>query len=196
MDRLAEVVRKTGETEIKLKLGLDGEGSSQINTGIGFFDHMLTLFSKHGLFDMTLEAKGDLGVDCHHTVEDIGIVLGQAFKEALGDKRSVKRYGTSQVPMDEALVMVSVDLSGRPYLVYNCSLKAEQVGCMDTEIFEEFFRAFAFNAGINLHINLLYGSNTHHIIEAVFKALGRAMDEASRLDERITGVLSTKGTLQ
>jgi imidazoleglycerol-phosphate dehydratase len=195
MDRGAVIARKTNETDIKLELVIDGEGQPIIDTGIGFFDHMLTLFTRHGLFDMTVKANGDLNVDAHHTVEDTGIVLGQAIKEALGDKKSIKRYGTSHVPMDEALAMVSLDLSGRPFLNFDVPLVPGRVGQMDTELVEEFFRAVAFNAGIDLHIKLLYGSNSHHIIEAVFKAFGRALDEATSIDERIKGVMSTKGML-
>lgn len=195
MSRNAALSRKTAETDISLKLNIDGSGISTINTGIGFFDHMLTLFSKHGLLDLEVKACGDLQVDAHHTVEDIGIVLGQALKEALGDKKSIKRYGTSHVPMDEALAMVSLDFGGRPYLVCNVSYTNERVGDMDTELVEEFFRAVSTNAGMNLHINVLYGSNNHHIVEAVFKAFGRAVDEAARKDDRIEGVMSTKGTL-
>lgn len=195
MSRAAELKRKTAETDIALKLELDGEGNSKINTGIGFLDHMLTLFSKHGLFDLELDARGDLQVDAHHTVEDIGIVLGQALKQALGDKSSIRRYGTSHVPMDEALAMVSVDLGGRPYLVFNARFTGERIGDMEAELFEEFFRAVSVNAAMNIHINVLYGSNNHHIAEAVFKAFGRALDEAVCSDARIKGVMSTKGML-
>jgi len=195
MERKAEIRRKTNETDIMLSLSIDGSGKGEIETGIGFLDHMLTLFSKHGLFDLKVKAQGDLVVDGHHTVEDIGIVLGQVLKQALGDKKSIKRYGTSHVPMDESLSMVVLDLSGRPFLVYDVQLTSDKVGDMDTELVEEFFRAVAFNAGINLHIKVFYGSNNHHIIEAVFKAFGRALDEATRTDERIEGVMSTKGSL-
>lgn len=195
MSRSADLSRKTAETDITLKLNIDGRGNSTIDTGIGFLDHMLTLFSKHGLLDLELKACGDLQVDAHHTVEDIGIVLGQALKESLGDKKSIKRYGNSHVPMDEALAMVSLDFGGRPYLVYNVSYTNERVGDMETELVEEFFRAVSANAGMNLHINVLYGSNNHHIAEAVFKAFGRAVDEAARKDDRIEGVMSTKGML-
>jgi imidazoleglycerol-phosphate dehydratase len=195
MSRRAERSRKTAETDIFLKLELDGSGISTIDTGIGFLDHMLTLFSKHGLTDLELKASGDLHVDAHHTVEDIGIVLGQALKEAAGDKKSIRRYGTSYVPMDESLAMVSLDFGGRPYLVCNIRYTNERVGDMETELVEEFFRAVSTNAGMNIHINVLYGSNNHHIVEAVFKAFGRALDEATRKDDRIEGVLSTKGVL-
>lgn len=195
MSRKAEIARVTGETDIKLDLQLDGKGNSSINTGVGFLDHMLTLFTKHGLLDMSVVAKGDLEVDAHHTVEDVGIVLGQAIKEAVGDKKSIKRYGTQFLPMDEAFAMVSVDLGGRPFLVFDASFKSDMLGAMDTSLVEEFFRALAFNAGMNLHIKVFYGNNDHHIAEAIFKAFGRALDEASRIDERITGVMSTKGVL-
>lgn len=195
MSRSAELSRKTAETDIAMKLNIDGEGNSLIDSGVGFLDHMLTLFSKHGLLDLEIKARGDLQVDAHHTVEDIGIVLGQAIKQALGDKKSIRRYGTAYVPMDEALAMVCVDLGGRPYLVFNVQYTNERVGDMDTELVEEFFRAVSVNAGMNVHINVMYGSNNHHIAEAVFKAFGRALDEATRSDERIKGVLSTKGML-
>lgn len=195
MSRSAELSRKTAETDIFLKLDIDGSGNSTVDTGIGFLDHMLTLFSKHGLLDMEIKAQGDLLVDAHHTVEDIGIVLGQALKEALGDKKSIKRYGSSHVPMDEALAMVSLDFGGRPYLVCNMSYTNERVGDMDTELLEEFFRAVSTNAGMNIHINVLYGSNNHHIAEAVFKAFGRSVGEAVRTDDRIKGVMSTKGIM-
>ncbi len=195
MERYAQLSRKTTETDITLKLCIDGSGKSSINTGIGFLDHMLTLFAKHGLMDLEVTAKGDLNVDGHHTVEDIGIVLGQALKEAVGDKKSIKRYGTSYVPMDEALALAALDFGGRPYLVFNVNYTNERVGDMDTELIEEFFRSVSNNAGMNIHINVLYGSNNHHITEAVFKAFGRAVDEATGIDERIVGVMSTKGSL-
>ncbi|AAM25301.1 MAG: Imidazoleglycerol-phosphate dehydratase [Caldanaerobacter subterraneus] len=193
--RKAEVKRKTAETDIYVELNIDGKGSYDIKTGIGFFDHMLSLFAKHGLFDLKVIAKGDLEVDTHHTVEDVGIVLGTAFLKASGDKKSIKRFSTFYVPMDEALVRVSLDISGRPYLYYDLPLKAERVGNFETETVEEFFRAFAYNFGITLHVELLHGVNTHHIIEASFKALGKALDEALKLDERIDGIPSTKGIL-
>jgi len=195
MIRKASLKRKTYETDISMELNIDGEGKSNISTGIGFFDHMLNLFARHGLMDLTVEAKGDLEVDAHHTVEDVGIVLGQLIKEALGDKKSIKRYGTSYVPMDESLVLVSLDLSGRPFLVFDVNFTCEMTGTMETELFEEFFRAVSHNAGMTLHIKLLHGSNSHHIAEAVFKAFGRALDEATKIDERIKGIMSTKGTL-
>ncbi len=195
MPRSAQLSRKTAETDISLRLGIDGSGISSVDTGVGFMDHMLTLFAKHGLMDLEIRASGDLQVDAHHTVEDVGIVLGQALKQALGDKKSIKRYGTAYVPMDEALAMVSVDISGRPYLAYNARFGGERVGDMETALFEEFFRAVSVNAGMNIHINVMYGTNSHHIAEAIFKAFGRALDEASGIDGRIDGVMSTKGIL-
>ena len=177
-ESVAKIYRKTSETEVKSEINLYGEGKYDIKTGIGFFDHMLNLMARHGLIDLKLEAKGDLQVDYHHTVEDVGIVLGQSFKEALGDKKGIKRYGTSFVPMDEALASVSIDLSGRPYIVCDFNFTVEKLGEMDTELVEEFLRALAFNAGITLHARVLYGKNNHHMIEAVFKALGRALREA------------------
>ncbi|MGI6777985.1 MAG: imidazoleglycerol-phosphate dehydratase HisB [Acetivibrionales bacterium] len=195
MERKGEYKRTTAETDISVSIELDGSGTANICTGIGFFDHMLNLFTRHGLFNISIEAKGDLEVDAHHTVEDVGIVLGQAVKQALGDKKSIKRYGTSFVPMDEALAMTSLDLSGRPFLVLDAQFTADKVGGFDTELLEEFMRAFAFNAGITLHIKALHGKNNHHIIEAIFKSLGRALDEATRQDDRIKGVMSTKGAL-
>lgn len=194
-ESVAKIYRKTSETEVKSEINLYGEGKYDIKTGIGFFDHMLNLMARHGLIDLKLEAKGDLQVDSHHTVEDVGIVLGQSFKEALGDKKGIKRYGTSFVPMDEALASVSIDLSGRPYIVCDFNFTVEKLDEMDTELVEEFLRALAFNAGITLHARVLYGKNNHHMIEAVFKALGRALREAVDKDERINGVMSTKGTL-
>jgi len=195
MIREAEINRKTKETDIYLKIVIDGRGNSNINTGIGFLDHMLALFSKHGLFELEINARGDLNVGAHHTVEDIGIVLGQAIKDALGDKKSIKRYGTAYVPMDEALAMVSLDLGGRPFLVFEAQFTNDRIGEMETELVEEFFRAVTVNAGLNLHIKVFYGNNNHHIIEATFKAFARALDEATRIDERIEGVMSTKGIL-
>lgn len=193
--RRSEISRKTNETDISLGFNIDGSGKAEIETGIGFFDHMLNLFARHGLFDLKVKAVGDLHVDSHHTVEDVGIVLGQALKEALGDKRSIKRYGSSYLPMDESLALAVVDLGGRPFLAFDATFTSDKVGEMDTELVEEFFRAVVFNAGINLHIKVFYGSNNHHIIEAIFKAFGRALDEATLVDERIKGVMSTKGTI-
>lgn len=194
-ERTSIITRKTNETDIALQFSVDGSGSAQIDTGIGFFDHMLNSFARHGLFNLEVKVKGDLFVDAHHTVEDVGIVLGQAIKEALDDKKGIKRYGYFLLPMDEALVMCSLDLSGRPYLVYDLDLTTERVGYMDTELVKEFFYAISYSAGMNLHIKMLNGSNNHHIIEAAFKAFAKALDEATQLDERIQGVLSTKGSL-
>lgn len=193
--REAQVYRKTGETEIDICLNLDGEGNYKVNTGIGFLDHMLNLMAKHGLMELAVNAKGDLEVDAHHTVEDIGIVLGQCLKKALDDKVGIKRYGTSFVPMDEALCTVSLDISGRPYIVCDFNFTVDKLGDMDTELVEEFLRAFAFNAEITLHARVLYGKNNHHMIEGVFKALGRAIREAVEVDPRIKGVMSTKGSI-
>lgn len=189
------VNRNTKETQIKIQINLDGKGDCNANTGIGFLDHMLVLFTKHGLMDGVFDVKGDLHVDSHHTVEDTGIALGLAIRQALGDKKSIKRYGTAFVPMDESLVQVSLDLSDRPFLVFDANFSQQMVGQMDTQLVEEFFRALAFNAGITLHIKLLHGTNCHHIIEAMFKAFGRALDEATKIDTRIVGVMSTKGLL-
>ena len=193
--RRARLERKTGETDITLMLELDGDGQNEINTGIGFFDHMLCLFSGHGRFNLNLSCKGDLEVDCHHTVEDIGIVLGKAISEALGTRESIKRFGNSLVPMDEALALVSLDMSNRPYLHFEVPFSIGKIGEMDTELFEEFFRALCVNAGMTLHIKLVHGKNNHHIIEAVFKAFARALREAVTIDPDIKGVLSTKGSL-
>lgn len=193
--RCAEVSRRTGETDINISLELDGQGTSKLDTGMGFFEHMLNLFTTHGQFNLKVECSGDLFVDGHHSVEDIGIALGQAFTKAMGDKVGIKRYGTAFVPMDEALIMVSLDLSGRAFLNYEVLVKAQMIGDYDTELTEEFLRAFAFNAGITLHVKMMAGSNSHHIVEGVFKALARALREALTIDERIQGVMSTKGML-
>jgi len=193
--RTAEIQRKTNETSIVLQLDIDGTGVSDINTGIGFFDHMLNSFSRHGFFNLKLNAAGDLHVDSHHTVEDTGIVLGQAIKAALGDKKGIKRYGSSLLPMDDALVLCAIDLSGRPYLVYDVTLTTNRVGYMDTELVKEFFYAVSYSSGMNLHLKMLHGANNHHIIEAAFKAFAKALDEASGYDNRISDVLSTKGTV-
>jgi len=195
MMRTAVIERETLETKIFAELNLDGEGKSQISTGIGFFDHMLTLWSKHGLFDLILKADGDLVVDGHHTVEDAGIVLGQAVAKALGDKKGIRRYGTAFVPMDEALAMVSLDISGRPYLAYSADLSVQEIGGFASELTEEFLRALAVHSGTTIHVRLLAGKNAHHCVEAIFKALARAFGEAVRKDERIQGVMSTKGAL-
>lgn len=195
MSRYAKINRKTSETDIELTLELDGKGEAAVDTGIGFFDHMLKSFTKHGLFDLNIKIKGDLHVDCHHTVEDAGIVLGAAIKKALGDKNSIKRYGSFLLPMDEALVMCAIDLSGRPYLVYDAQFKDERVGYFDTAMAKEFFYAVSYSAGMNLHIKEMYGENSHHIIEAMFKAFARALDEAVAIDARVGGLPSTKGAL-
>jgi imidazoleglycerol-phosphate dehydratase len=193
--RKGSVARKTNETDIRLEIELDGSGCYEINTGVGFLDHMLDLFAKHAMVDLKLACKGDTQVDAHHTVEDCGIALGEAIRIALGDKVSIKRYATKFVPMDETLIMANLDISGRPYFVYNIDLLRDKVGDFDTELCEEFFRAVSVNAGLTLHLNLQYGKNTHHIIEAAFKAFGQALREAASIDPKIKGVFSTKGML-
>ncbi|AKA70031.1 imidazoleglycerol-phosphate dehydratase HisB [Clostridium scatologenes] len=193
--RTAQIDRKTLETDISIEINLDGSGKHDIDTGIGFFDHMLCLMSKHGLIDVKIKAKGDLYVDPHHTIEDVGITFGKCIEKALEDKSGIKRYGTVFLPMDEALAMVSMDISGRAYIVFDAEFNSDRVGEMDTELVEEFFRAVAFNAGITLHEKILYGKNSHHMIEALFKAFGKALKEAITKDERIKGVMSTKGSL-
>lgn len=195
MTRTANINRKTKETDISMKLNIDGTGASSVDTGIGFFDHMLTGFSKHGFFNLNLQVKGDLEVDGHHTVEDTGIVLGTAIREAIGDKIGIKRYGSFILPMDDALCLCAVDLCGRPYFAYDCEFSVERVGELDTELVKEFFYAVSYSAGMNLHIKMLDGSNAHHMIEAMFKAFGKALDEATSYDARVKGVLSTKGAL-
>ena len=195
MARPAADVRKTKETDISLHLNLDGTGSSSIHTGIGFFDHMLDGFARHGLFDLKVNVAGDLAVDCHHTIEDTGIVLGNAIKEAVGDKKGIRRYGSCILPMDETLVLCAVDLSGRPYLVFDGEFTTDRVGYMDTEMVKEFFYAISYTAGMNLHIRVLSGGNNHHMIEAMFKAFAKALDQATVIDPRITDILSTKGSL-
>lgn len=195
MTRKAAVDRRTKETDIAMKLNLDGTGKSEVSTGIGFFDHMLEGFSKHGFFDLKCTVEGDLHVDGHHTVEDTGIVLGQAIAQAAGDKKGIRRYGSFLLPMDDALVLCAVDLCGRPYLNFDCTFHVERVGELDTELVKEFFYAVSYSAGMNLHIKLLDGSNAHHIIEAMFKAFAKALDQATGMDPRITDVLSTKGSL-
>ncbi|MSN26430.1 MAG: imidazoleglycerol-phosphate dehydratase HisB [Geobacter sp.] len=195
MSRTATIERITNETRIKLSLTIDGTGAAKICTSVPFLDHMLNLFARHGLFDMEVEACGDIDIDFHHTVEDIGIVLGEAFKQALGDKKGIRRYGQATVPMDETLASVAVDVSGRPYLVYHVNLPKVKIGEFDVELAREFFQAFANHCGLNLHINVMYGDNVHHIIEACFKAFARAMDTATQLDSRINDVMSTKGVL-
>lgn len=194
MARTARVERTTKETEIKLELNIDGSGQSKIETGIGFFDHMLISFAKHGFFDIKLKVQGDLIVDGHHTIEDTGIVLGQAIRQALGEKTGIKRYGSFLLPMDETLVLCAIDLSGRPYLNFEAEFSAERVGYMETEMVREFFYAVSYAAGMNLHIKVIDGKNNHHIIEAMFKAFAKAMDEATMIESRLQGVvLSTKG---
>lgn len=195
MSRSATIVRTTKETDIHLELKLDGEGISHINTGIGFFNHMLEGFSKHGFFDLNVDVKGDLDVDGHHTVEDTGIVLGNAIKEAIGDKKGIKRYGYFILPMDDALALCAIDLCGRPYFEMDCEFPNEMVGAFDTSLVKEFFYAVSYAAGMNLHIRMLSGSNSHHMIEAIFKAFSKALDEATSYDARIKDVLSTKGSL-
>ncbi|HEY3304979.1 MAG TPA: imidazoleglycerol-phosphate dehydratase HisB [Candidatus Binatia bacterium] len=195
MGRSAKTERKTKETQITAELELDGSGAAEIQTGIPFFNHMLEIFTRHGLFDVKIQAKGDIEVDYHHTVEDVGLTLGQAFKQALGDKQGISRFGEATVPLDEALAQVVVDLSGRPYLAYNVKIRPGRVGDFDTDLPHEFFQALANQLGMNLHINVTQGENPHHIIEACFKALARAMEKATRMDQRIKGVLSTKGSL-
>ena len=195
MARSSSIARNTNETKIKLDLNIDGTGKAEIASGVGFFDHMMNGFARHGLFDVKLKVDGDLEVDCHHTIEDTGIVLGSAIREAVGDKKGIRRYGSCMLPMDEALVLCAIDLSGRPYLVFDADFTADRCGDMDTEMAREFFYAVSYAGMMNLHIKVLYGSNNHHIMEAMFKAFAKALDMATRYDERITGVLSTKGTL-
>jgi len=195
VERKVQVNRKTKETDIRLNLNLDGNGIAQINTGIGFFDHMLDGFTRHGLFDLQIAVEGDLIVDTHHTIEDSGIVLGTAIKEAVGNKKGMKRYGSCILPMDETLVLCAIDISGRPYFSFDGQFPTEKVGYMDTEMVREFFYAISYSAGMNLHMKILSGSNSHHMIEGLFKAFARALDEATQIDPRITDVLSTKGSL-
>jgi imidazoleglycerol-phosphate dehydratase len=196
MDRIASITRTTAETDITATLNLDGSGKADIATGIGFLDHMLTALTRHGLFDLKLHAKGDLHIDFHHTTEDVGIVIGQAFARAIGDKRGITRFGHALVPMDETLVEAAVDISGRPFLVWDAEFARPKIGEMDTELFEEFFRALAFNAMITLHINRRYGRNAHHVAEACFKAAARALRSACQIDPRAAGAIpSTKGSL-
>lgn len=194
-DRISKVQRKTKETDISITLNLDGKGNSSVSTGIGFFDHVLEGFSKHGFFDLDCQVKGDLQVDGHHTVEDTGIVLGQAIAKAVGDKAGIKRYGFFILPMDDALCLCAVDLCGRPYLSFDYEFCTEKVGELDTELVREFFYAVSYSAGMNLHVKMLSGSNSHHVIEAMFKAFAKALDMAVSHDDRVSGVLSTKGAL-
>jgi imidazoleglycerol-phosphate dehydratase len=193
--RIAAINRTTSETDVTLTLNLDGAGQGRVQTGVQFLDHMLNLFAKHGLFDLDISCKGDLGVDAHHSVEDIGICLGLAIDKALGDKEGIVRFAHSYFPMDETLVRVAMDLSGRPYLVYNIKAERERVGELESDLIEEFWKAVVTHARVNLHVELLYGRNTHHIFEAVFKAAARALSLASRIDARVQGVPSTKGVL-
>lgn len=194
-ERTAVIHRKTKETDIQMTLNIDGTGKAKISSGIGFFDHMLNSFCRHGFFDMDLTVDGDLYVDGHHTVEDTGIVLGEAIKKAIGDKKGIKRYGSFILPMDDVLVLAAMDLSGRPWFAYDASLTVDRVGDFDTELVREFFYAVSYSAGMNLHIKLLSGENNHHIIEGIFKSFAKALDEAVSHDPRITDVLSTKGAL-
>ena len=195
MSRTATVKRQTRETDIELTFTIDGSGRSDISTGIGFFDHMLELFTKHGLFDLELTAKGDLNVDAHHTVEDVGLALGQALREALGDKKGLARYGWCLLPMDDALARIALDCSGRPYLAYDAPEEAGPIGDFPFQLLEEFLRAFSVQGGLNLHVALLDGRDAHHMAEAIFKGLARALDQATRIDPRVQGVPSTKGQL-
>jgi len=195
MNRSASVKRTTKETQIQMELTIDGMGRSNVSTGMGFFDHMLEGFAKHGFFDLDVTVNGDLHVDGHHTVEDTGIVLGQAIKEAIGDKKGIRRYGHFTLPMDDALVLCAIDLCGRPYLNFDAAFSVERVGYLDTELIQEFFYAITYSCGMNLHIKVLDGKNAHHIIEAMFKAFAKALDMATSYDDRIEDVLSTKGTL-
>jgi imidazoleglycerol-phosphate dehydratase len=193
--RRAVIKRATKETDIRVDWALDGTGRTTIKTPIPFLDHMLDLLGRHGFFDLTVQAKGDTHIDDHHTVEDIGIVLGDALKQALGDKKGIRRFGYASVPLDETLAQVTVDLSGRPYLVYNAKLPNRRIKAFDLYLFQDFFEAFVARGAFNLHVNVLYGRNPHHIIEATFKAFARALDQATSLDGRVKGVLSTKGSL-
>jgi len=195
MERTARVERKTKETVISVELELDGSGRAEIESGMPFFNHMLESFTRHGLFDIRIKAKGDIEVDYHHTVEDVGLALGQAFKDSLGDKQGIRRFGEASCPLDETLARVVVDISGRPYLSYNVKIRPGRVGDFDTDLPHEFFAAFANQLGMNLHMDVIRGENPHHIIEACFKSFARAMDMATQLDPRIQGVLSTKGSL-
>ena len=195
MERVAEVERETKETGIRIKLNLNGSGKHEISTGIPFFDHMLTLFAVHGFFDLSIDARGDIDVDFHHTVEDVGLVLGDAFEKALGSRKGIKRFGNAITPMDDALTSVAVDLSKRPFLVFNIPSGAKTAGDSFMSLTKEFFRAFANRGGMNLHVNVFYGENEHHIIESIFKASGRALDQATSFDKRIKDIRSSKGVL-
>ena len=193
--RIVKIERKTKETDIKLTINLDGEGKTDIQTGIGFFDHMLDGFARHGLFDLELNVKGDLDVDCHHTIEDTGIVLGKAIADALGEKKGIKRYGSFMIPMDETLALCAIDLSGRPYLNFQADFTVEKLEAFDTEMFREFFYALSYSAAMNLHLKILDGGNNHHMAEALFKAFGRALDMATMEEPRMKEIWSTKGSL-
>lgn len=193
MKRNADYKRKTNETEIEAALNIDGKGEFTGDSGVGFFNHMLSAFIKHGMFDLNLKVKGDLEVDCHHSIEDAGIIIGKCFNDAMGTKKGIKRFGTSFVPMDESLASVFIDISGRPYLFFDCNFTKDKIGDMDTEMIEEFFRALSYNAGITIHAKVLYGKNNHHMAETLFKALGRALCEALTIDGKIEGTMSTKG---
>jgi imidazoleglycerol-phosphate dehydratase len=193
--RQGKVSRKTTETDIEISLVIEGKGQYDINTGIAFLDHMLSLMTRHGLFDISIKAKGDTDVDFHHTVEDVGLCLGKAFLEALGNKEKITRYGSARVPMNEALAQVDVDISSRPFMIFNAELPKAKVGRFDAELTREFLHAFTNSAQVTLHVNLIYGENIHHCIEAIFKGLGRALGQAARIDEHIEGVMSTKGAL-
>lgn len=195
MKRTALITRNTKETKISMELCLDGSGDYEIRTGVGFFDHMLEGFARHGFFDLKAQVEGDLHVDCHHTIEDTGIVLGNAIREAVGDKKGIRRYGSAMIPMDEVLVLCAVDLCGRPYLSFDGAFTAERCGSMDTEMVREFFYAVSYSAAMNLHLKVLTSGNNHHMMEAMFKAFAKALDEAVGMDSRITDVLSTKGSL-
>ena len=195
MSRSASIERNTSETKIKLSIDLDGNGNGNIHTGIGFFDHMLNAFARHGFFDLDVEVEGDLYVDCHHTIEDVGIVLGEAIKQAVGDKKGIKRYGSFMLPMDETLMLCAIDLSGRPYFVWDAEFTTDRIGDMSAEMVKEFFYAVSYSCGMNLHIKVLSGGNNHHMAEAMFKSFAKALDAATSFDPRITDVLSTKGSL-
>lgn len=195
MDRIGECKRNTNETQIEVSINLDGSGKAEVDTGIGFFDHMLISFAKHGLFDLNVKVTGDLYVDSHHTIEDTGIALGVALRKALGEKQSINRYGYMILPMDESLCMTSIDLSGRPYLVFDAEFTVEKVGYLDTEMVKEFFYALTYTVGMNLHIKILESGNNHHMIESMFKSFAKSLDQATSTDERIADVLSTKGRL-
>lgn len=194
-ERRAKIARKTKETDITIDFSIDGSGQADIKSGIGFFDHMLEGFTRHGLFDMTAEIKGDIAVDCHHTIEDTGIVLGNAIKKAVGSKMGIKRYGSFMLPMDETLVLCAIDICNRPYLSFDADFPTEKIGYMDTEMVKEFFYAISYSAGMNIHIKVINGGNSHHMCEAMFKAFAKALDEATTIDPRITDIMTTKGAL-